>query len=71
MIDCTYLILTSSIHLKGDYKQLRGMYPTVAGKVASNGPYSKVSDVYKIDGLTGEIQRGRFLFLRNMILITG
>ena len=30
------------------------MYPTVAGKIASHGPYVEVSDVYKIDNLTGE-----------------
>ena len=27
---------------KGEYKVLRGMFPTSAGKIASNGPYSKV-----------------------------
>eukprot|EP01083_Nonionella_stella_P014717 41286_1 len=36
----------------GEYKQLRGMFPTVAGKIASNGPYETVADVYKIDNLT-------------------
>lgn len=36
----------------GDYKQLRGMFPTTAGKIASNGPYKTVKDVYKIEGLT-------------------
>jgi photosystem II PsbU protein len=35
------------------YLKMPGMYPTVAGKVASNGPYSSVSDVYNIPGLTG------------------
>jgi photosystem II PsbU protein len=29
-----------------------GMYPTVAGKVVSNGPYAAVGDIYKIPGLT-------------------
>ena len=29
-----------------------GMYPTVAGKVVSNGPYATVGDLYKIPGLT-------------------
>lgn len=36
----------------GDYMKLRGMYPTAAGKIASNGPYSVVSDIYQIPGLT-------------------
>ena len=30
------------------YLKLPGMYPTVAGKIASNGPYSSVSDMYKV-----------------------
>ena len=28
------------------------MYPAVAGKVVTNGPYKTVSDVYNIKGLT-------------------
>jgi photosystem II PsbU protein len=36
------------------YLKMPGMYPTVAGKVASGGPYSSVSDVYNIPGLTGK-----------------
>lgn len=28
------------------------MYPHAAGKIASNGPYSVVKDIYKIGGLT-------------------
>ena len=28
------------------------MYPTVAGKVVSNGPYASVADLYKIKGLS-------------------
>jgi hypothetical protein len=36
----------------GDYKYFPGMFPTSAGKIASNGPYEKVSDIYKIPGLT-------------------
>jgi photosystem II PsbU protein len=35
-----------------DYKYFPGMFPTSAGKIASNGPYEKVSDIYKIPGLT-------------------
>lgn len=34
------------------YLKMPGMYPTVAGKVAANGPYASVSDVYNIPGLT-------------------
>jgi photosystem II PsbU protein len=37
---------------KGDYKVLPGMFPHAAGKIASNGPYNSVKDIYKIDGLT-------------------
>ncbi len=29
-----------------------GMYPTVAGKIVSNGPYASVKDIYQIKGLT-------------------
>ncbi|CAB9499103.1 12 kDa extrinsic protein [Seminavis robusta] len=36
----------------GDYKELVGMFPTAAGKIASHGPYEKVKDIYKIDNLT-------------------
>ncbi|KAG7355560.1 photosystem II extrinsic protein PsbU [Nitzschia inconspicua] len=35
-----------------DYKYFPGMFPTSAGKIASHGPYEKVSDIYKIPGLT-------------------
>ena len=28
------------------------MFPTAAGKIASHGPYEKVSDIYKIPGVT-------------------
>ena len=30
----------------------QGMFPHAAGKIASNGPYKKVSDIYSIPGLT-------------------
>mmetsp|Transcript_12419 Transcript_12419/g.36594 ORF Transcript_12419/g.36594 Transcript_12419/m.36594 type:complete len:138 (-) Transcript_12419:472-885(-) len=36
----------------GDYTQFRGMFPSAAGKIASNGPYGKVQDIYKIEGLS-------------------
>jgi len=35
------------------YIKLQGLYPTVAGKIASNGPYKAVSDLYNIPGLSG------------------
>lgn len=35
-----------------DYKRLRGFYPHAAGKIASNGPYTSVKDIYDIKGLT-------------------
>ena len=38
--------------LQGEYKELRGMFPHAAGKIASNGPYANVKDIYKIEGLT-------------------
>ena len=31
-----------------DYKMFEGLYPRVAGKIASNGPYGSVKDVYKV-----------------------
>lgn len=43
----------------GDYKVLRGMFPHAAGKLASNGPYKTVKDIYKIQGLT---ERDKQLF---------
>lgn len=36
----------------GEYKQLRGMFPHAAGKIASNGPFTSVKDIYKIPGIT-------------------
>lgn len=35
------------------YLKMPGLYPAVAGKIASNGPYKSVSDLYSITGLTG------------------
>ena len=35
-----------------DYKALPGFFPHAAGKIASNGPYETVKDIYKIPGLT-------------------
>jgi photosystem II PsbU protein len=34
------------------YLKLPGMYPSAAGKIAANGPYGSVSDIYKIAGLS-------------------
>ena len=36
------------------YLKVPGMYPTLAGKVASQGPYKSVADVYSIPGLSGK-----------------
>eukprot|EP00980_Cylindrotheca_fusiformis_P013906 scaffold3618_cov129-Cylindrotheca_fusiformis.AAC.6 len=35
------------------YLKMPGLYPTVAGKIASNGPYKSVGDLYNIPGLSG------------------
>jgi photosystem II PsbU protein len=35
------------------YLKMPGLYPTVAGKIASNGPYNSVGELYNIPGLTG------------------
>ena len=34
------------------YVKLPGMYPGAAGKIASNGPYKSVSDLYSIKGMS-------------------
>ena len=31
-----------------DYMMFPGMYPTIAGKIANNGPYKNLRDVYKM-----------------------
>lgn len=36
------------------YLKMPGMYPAVAGKIASNGPYASVAEVYNIPGLSGK-----------------
>lgn len=36
------------------YLKMPGMYPGPAGKIASNGPYNSVSDIYNIPGLSSE-----------------
>ena len=35
------------------YLKMPGLYPTVAGKIVSNGPYKSVGELYNIAGLTG------------------
>jgi photosystem II PsbU protein len=35
------------------YLKMPGLYPTVAGKIVSNGPYKSVGDLYNIPGLSG------------------
>jgi photosystem II PsbU protein len=34
------------------YLKMPGMYPAVAGKIVTNGPYSSVKDLYNLPGLT-------------------
>ncbi|ABW33294.1 photosystem II complex extrinsic protein PsbU [Acaryochloris marina] len=34
------------------FSQYKGLYPTIAGKVVQNAPYSSVEEVLNIDGLT-------------------
>jgi len=34
------------------YLKMPGLYPNVAGKIASNGPYKAVGDLYSIPGLS-------------------
>ncbi|KAJ1455711.1 photosystem II 12 kDa extrinsic protein-domain-containing protein [Pelagophyceae sp. CCMP2097] len=34
------------------YVKLPGMYPSVAGKITSHGPYKSVADLYNIKGMT-------------------
>jgi photosystem II PsbU protein len=36
------------------YLKMPGLYPTLAGKIASNGPYNAVGDLYNIPGLSGK-----------------
>lgn len=51
------------------YLKVKGMYPNLAGKVVTNGPFKSVADVYNIPGLTGaekdvlKANEGRFLAL--------
>jgi hypothetical protein len=44
--------LINIIFNQTDYKQLPGMYPHAAGKIASHGPYKQVADIYNIPGIT-------------------
>ena len=34
------------------YLKMPGLYPTVAGKIVTNGPYNSVADLYNIKGLS-------------------
>jgi photosystem II PsbU protein len=36
------------------YLKMPGMYPSVAGKVVSHGPYKAVSELYNIQGLSAK-----------------
>jgi photosystem II PsbU protein len=40
------------------FRKFRGLYPTIAGKVVSNAPYSSVEDILDIPGLS-EVERDR------------
>eukprot|EP00520_Triparma_pacifica_P016774 CAMPEP_0118644612 /NCGR_PEP_ID=MMETSP0785-20121206/7041_1 /TAXON_ID=91992 /ORGANISM="Bolidomonas pacifica, Strain CCMP 1866" /LENGTH=151 /DNA_ID=CAMNT_0006536401 /DNA_START=33 /DNA_END=488 /DNA_ORIENTATION=- len=52
------------------YLKMPGMYPSVAAKVVSNGPYSSVGEVMNIPGLSGKEKdvlkkyEGRFVALK-------
>lgn len=35
------------------YLKIPGMYPSIASKVVTNGPFKTVADVYNIPGLSG------------------
>lgn len=39
------------------YTQFPGLYPTIAGKIVSHGPYKSVGDVYGSAGLSGAYAR--------------
>jgi len=34
------------------YLRIKGMYPSIAGKIVSNGPYKSVGDIYNLPGLS-------------------
>ncbi|MGD1902131.1 MAG: photosystem II complex extrinsic protein PsbU [Geitlerinemataceae cyanobacterium] len=34
------------------FRKLRGMYPTLAGLIVQNAPYSSVDDIFAIEGLS-------------------
>jgi photosystem II PsbU protein len=36
------------------YLKMPGMYPSAAGKIASNGPYGSVNEIYNIAGLSSK-----------------
>lgn len=40
-----------------DFRDLRGFYPNLAGKIIKNAPYSKVEDVLDISGLSDTQQK--------------
>ncbi|NEO29396.1 MAG: photosystem II complex extrinsic protein PsbU [Symploca sp. SIO3C6] len=40
-----------------DFRQYRGMYPTLARKIIDNAPYNSVEDVLKIPGLSERQQK--------------
>ena len=36
------------------YAKIPGLYPTIASKIVTNGPFNSVGDVYNIPGLSGQ-----------------
>ena len=51
LVDSPLTWLVAQIQSKR-FTNCRGMYPNAAGKIASNGPYGSVKDIYKIPNLT-------------------
>jgi DNA uptake protein ComE-like DNA-binding protein len=37
-----------------DYMQFPGLYPTIGGKIANNGPYASLKDIYKLKILSAD-----------------
>lgn len=52
LINRCILLLHHLFLFQDEYMSLPGLFPTVAGKIASHGPYNSVKDMYNIEGLT-------------------
>lgn len=46
-----------------------GLYPTLAGKIATNGPYASVGDLMNIPGLTAEQKELLKKYEKNMVAL--